>query len=70
MSGSKMVVHLHNGIQGSKKKEGAPTPHNSMDGSRENYAKWNKPGGERQIPFDLTYKWNLRNRTNKQVKYN
>ena len=30
-----------------------------MDGTGEHYAKWNKPGGERQIPYDLTYKWNL-----------
>ena len=29
-----------------------------------------KPGGERQIPYDLTYKWNLINKTNKQSKYN
>ena len=29
-----------------------------------------KPGGERQIPYDLTYKWNLINKTNKQTKYN
>ena len=41
-----------------------------MDGIREHYAKWNKPGGERQIPYDLTYKWNLINKTNKQAKYN
>ena len=32
--------------------------------------KWNKPGGERQIPYDLTYKWNLIKKTNKQAKYN
>ena len=36
----------------------------------EHYAKWNKPGGERQIPYDLTYKWNLISKTNKQAKYN
>ena len=36
-----------------------------MDGTGEHYAKWNKPGGERQTPCDLTYKWNLRNKTNK-----
>ena len=30
----------------------------------------NKPGGERQIPYDLTFKWNLINKTNKQAKYN
>ena len=28
------------------------------------------PGAERQIPYDLTYKWNLINKTNKQTKYN
>ena len=32
-------------------------------------AKWSKPGGERQIPYDLVYKWNLINKTNKQAKY-
>ena len=26
----------------------------SMDGTGEHYAKWNKPGGEREIPCDLT----------------
>ena len=31
------------------------------------YAKWNKPGSERQIPYDLTYKWKLINKTNKQA---
>ena len=41
-----------------------------MDGTAEHYAKWNKPGSERQIPYDLTYKWNLINKTNKQAKYN
>ena len=28
----------------------------SMNGTRQHYAKWNKPGGKRQIPYDLTYK--------------
>ena len=27
-----------------------------------------KPGGERQIPYDLTCKWNLINKTNKWAK--
>ena len=39
----KTVVHLHNGTLHSRKK-GAPTLHNSMDGTGEHYAKWNKPG--------------------------
>ena len=27
-----------------------------------------KPDHERKIPYDLTYKWNLINKTNKQAK--
>ena len=34
------------------------------------YAKQNKPNGERQIPYDLTFNRNLINKTNKQRKYN
>ena len=64
------MVHLHNGILRSRKKEGAPTLHDSMDGTGEHYAKLSKPVGERQIAYYLTYKWNLINKTNKQAKYN
>ena len=66
----KTMLHLHNGILHSRKKDGIPTLCNSVEGSREHYAKWNKPGGERQMPYDLTRKWNLINKTNKQAKYN
>ena len=48
--------------------EGTPALHDSMDGTEVHYAKWNKPGGKRQIPYNLTYKWNLINKTNKQAK--
>ena len=64
------MVHLHNGILCSKKKEGAPTLCNSIDGTGEHYAKRNKSGGERQIPHDLTFHRNLINKTNQQAKYN
>ena len=50
----KTVVHLHDEILHSRKKEGAPTISNSMDGTGEHYAKWNKPGVKRQVPYDLT----------------
>ena len=53
-----------------QQKGGAPRIHDIMDGTGEHYAKLNKPGGEREIPYDLTYKWNLINKTNKQAKYN
>ena len=41
------MVHLHNGILHSRKKEGAPTFCNSVDGTEEYHAKWNKPVYER-----------------------
>ena len=41
-----------------------------MDGTGEHYAKQNKQGSERQIPYDLTFNRNLINKTNKQAKYN
>ena len=66
----KTVVHLHNGILRSRKKEGAPTLLNGMDGTGEPYAKWNKPVSEKEILCYLIHKWNLINKTNKQAKYN
>ena len=32
-----------------------------MDGTGEHYAKWNKPDDEGQIPYDLTFNWNIIN---------
>ena len=52
------MVHLHNGILRSRKKEGAPTLWDNMDGTGEHYAKGNKPGSKRQIPYDVTLTWN------------
>ena len=38
-----------------------------MDGTGEHYVKWNNTGGKGQIPYDLTFKWNLINKqTSKQ----
>ena len=59
------MVHLHNGVLHSRRGKGAPTLGDSMDGIGEHYVKQNKPGSERQIPYDLTYKWNPINKTNK-----
>ena len=42
----------------------------SIDGNAKHYAKQNKPGSERQIPYDLTFNRNLINKTNKQAKCN
>ena len=54
-----------------RKKEGAPTLQDSMeDRTGEHYVKWIKPGCEGQIPYDLTFNWNIINRRKKQTKYN
>ena len=37
-SRQKSMVHLHNGILRSRKRERAPTLHDSMDGTGEHYA--------------------------------
>ena len=50
--------------------EGAYTLCNGMDGTGEHYAKYNKPGSEGQIPYDLTFNWNIINKRKKQTKYN
>ena len=62
------LVYLHNGISCSREKEGTPILCDSMDGTGGYYAKWIKPGGERQMSYDLTYKGNLINKTNRQAK--
>ena len=63
----KTVVHLHNGILRTRKKELLPFETVWME--LESISEM-KPGSKRQIPYDLTYKWNLINKTNKQAKYN
>ena len=60
-------MHVHNGILLGSKKDRNLTLCNSIDGPGDHYAKWNKPDSERQIPYDITYKWNLINKTNKQA---
>ena len=47
-----------------QQKEETPIFCNSMDRMGEYHAKWNKPVGERQIPYDLTYKRNVMNKIN------
>ena len=67
----KTMGYLHNGILHSRKKEGIYTLcNNSMNGTGEHYAKWNKPGCEGRIPYDLTFNWNIINRRKKETKYN
>ena len=38
-----------------------------MDGPRDYHTKWNKSEKERQIPYDITYMWNLKYNTNELI---
>ena len=38
-----------------------------MDGSRNHHTKWSKSERKRQIPYDITYMWNLKYNTNEHV---
>ena len=40
-----------------------------MDGPRGHCTKCNKSGRERQIPYDLTYVWNLKSKQNQVLRY-
>ena len=35
-----------------------------MDGTRDFHTKWSKSDREREIPYDITYMWNLKNDAN------
>ena len=38
-----------------------------MDGPRDYHAKRSKSGRERQISYDITYMWNIKNNTNEFI---
>ena len=40
---------------------------NNMNGPRDNQTKWSKSERERQIPYDITYMWNLKYDTNESI---
>ena len=53
-------IYIYNGILLSHKKERNFAICSNMDGLGGDYATWNKLDGERQIPCDVTYMWNLK----------
>ena len=53
-----------------RKKLLIPFATNSMDGTGEHYGKSYTPGSKGQIPYDLTFNWNIINKRKKQTKYN
>ena len=61
------VVHIHNGMLLSYKKEWNNAICNNMDGPRDYHTKWSKSERERQTPYDITYMWNLKYVTNEPI---
>ena len=53
-------AYVYNRISFSHKKEGNPAICDNMDGPRGYYAPRNKSDRERQIPYDFSYMWNLK----------
>ena len=53
------VVHIYDGILLGHKKEWNNVICSNMDGPRDYHTKWSKSDRERQIPYDITYMWNL-----------
>ena len=61
------VIHIYNGILLSHKKEWNNAICSNMDGPRGYHTKWSKSDRERQIPYDITYLWNLKYDTNEPI---
>ena len=64
----KWYIHIQWNI--SREKEWNLAICDSVSGPWGYYSKWNMSDRERQIPYDFTYMWNLKNRTNEQTKQN
>ena len=58
--------HIYNGVLLGNQKEWNLAICNNMDGTRVYYTKWNKLARERQISYDFTHMWNLRNTTDER----
>ena len=61
------MVHIYNGILLSHKKEQNNVICSNMDATRDYLTKWSKSERERQIPYDITYMWNLKYDTTEPI---
>ena len=57
------MEYIQNGILTSRKKELNNAICSNIDWRKDYHSKRNKSDGERQIPYDITYIWNLKNNT-------
>ena len=61
------MVHVYNGILLSYIKEWNNAICNNMDATKDYHIKCSKSERERQIPYDVTYMWNLKYDTNELI---
>ena len=54
------MVNIYNGTLFSHKKGQHDAFCSNMDGTRDSHSKWSKSERERQMPYDITYMWNLK----------
>ena len=55
-----VLMHIHNGILCSHKKEWNNAVCSNMARPRDYHTKWSKSDRDRLIPYDITYMWNLK----------
>ena len=58
---------IHYGILLSHRKEWNNATYSIMDRSGDYHTKWSKSERERQIPYGVTYMWNLKSDTNQLI---
>ena len=60
-------MYIYSRILLSHEKEWNNAICNNMNGIIDYHTKWNKSERERQIPYDITYIWNLKRGTNEPI---
>ena len=65
---AKEVLNIYERISFIHKREENSAIQNNMGRLWGCYANWNKLGRERQILYDLTYMWNLREKKNSYIE--
>ena len=61
------MVHIYHGILLCHKKEWNWVICRDADGPGECHTEWSKSERERQISYDITYMWNLKNDVNELI---
>ena len=61
------MVYIYNGILLSHKKEWNNAICSNMDAPKYYHTKWSKSDREREILYDITYMWNLKNSANELI---